>query len=169
MASSVQLRDDYDAGGLRELAKRSRDPRQIRRLLALAAVYDGMSRASAAQVGGMDRQTLRDWVHRFNAEGLEGLYDRRRPGPAPRLTPAQEAELGRVVCDGPDLERDGVVRWRRVDLQVLINERFEVVYHERTVGKVLHRLGFSHVSTRARHPEADEQKQEAFKKTSPRW
>ncbi len=74
-----------------------------------------------------------------------------------------------MVCDGPDLERDGVVRWRRIDLQVLINERFEVVYHERTVGKVLHRLEFRHVSTRARHPEADEQKQEAFKKTSPRW
>ena len=68
MASSVQLRDDYDAGGLRDFAKRSRDRRQIRRLLALAAVYDGMSRADAAKVGGMDRQTLRDWVIRAGVQ-----------------------------------------------------------------------------------------------------
>ena len=162
-------RADYGAEDLRREASRARTPAAARRMLAVALVLEDVSRREAARQCGMDRQTLRDWVHRFNAEGLEGLYDRRRPGPAPRLTPAQEAELGRVVCDGPDLERDGVVRWRRVDLQVLINERFEVVYHERTVGKVLHRLGFSHVSTRARHPEADEQKQEAFKKTSPRW
>ncbi len=162
-------RVDYGAEDLRREAGRARTPAAARRMLAVALVLEDVSRGEAARQCGMDRQTLRDWVHRFNAEGLEGLYDRRRPGPAPRLTPAQEAELGRVVCDGPDLERDGVVRWRRVDLQVLINERFEVVYHERTVGKVLHRLGFSHVSTRARHPEADEQKQEAFKKTSPRW
>ncbi len=162
-------RADYGAEDLRCEAGRARTPAAARRMLAVALVLEDVSRGEAARQCGMDRQTLRDWVHRFNAEGLEGLYDRRRPGPAPRLTPAQEAELGRVVCDGPDLERDGVVRWRRVDLQVLINERFEVVYHERTVGKVLHRLGFSHVSTRARHPEADEQKQEAFKKTSPRW
>ncbi len=162
-------RADYGAEDLRREAGRARTPAAARRMLAVALVLEDVSRGEAARQCGMDRQTLRDWVHRFNAAGLEGLYDRRRPGPAPRLTPAQEAELGRVVCDGPDLERDGVVRWRRVDLQVLINERFEVVYHERTVGKVLHRLGFSHVSTRARHPEADEQKQEAFKKTSPRW
>jgi len=70
---TVELRDDYDAAALRRLAKRSQNNRQIRRLLALAAVYDGRSRAEAAQVGGMDRQTLRDWAHRFNAEGPEGL------------------------------------------------------------------------------------------------
>ena len=162
-------RTDYTAEDLRREAGRARTAAASRRMLAIALVLEDVSRRDAARQCGMDRQTLRDWVHRFNAKGLEGLYDRRRPGPAPRLTPEQEADLGRMVRDGPDLERDGVVRWRRVDLQVLINERFEVVYHERTVGKVLHRLGFSHVSTRARHPEADEQKQEAFKKTSPRW
>ncbi len=117
----------------------------------------------------MERQTLRDWVYRFNEAGIEGLYDRRRPGPAPRLTPDQEVELGAIVRDGPDPERDGVVRWRRVDLQIVIKDPFEVAYHERTVGKFLRRLGFSHVSTRARHPEADEQTQEAFIKTSPSW
>ena len=162
-------RTDYTAEDLRRAAGRARTPAAARRMLAVALVLDGVSRRDAARQCGMDRQTLRDWVHRFNAEGLEGLYDRRRPGPAPRLTPEQEADLGRIVRDGPDLERDGVVRWRRVDLQAVIEERFEVAYHERTVGKVLHRLGFSHVSTRARHPEADEAAQQAFKKTSPSW
>src|SRR3546814_15266612 len=96
---TVQLRDDYDAAELRRLAKRSRDNRQIRRLLALAAVYDGMSRADAAQIGGMDRQTLRDWAHRFNAEGAEGLTDRPRPGRERRLSGAQMAEqIGRASC-----------------------------------------------------------------------
>jgi transposase len=117
----------------------------------------------------MERQTLRDWVHRFNAEGPEGLYDRPRAGPARRLTSEQDAELKQIVRDGPERERDGVVRWRRIDLQAVIEERFEVAYHERTVGKVLHRLGFSHVSTRAHHPAADEATQQAFKKTSPSW
>ncbi len=162
-------RTDYTAEDLRREAGRARTAAASRRMLAIALVLEDVSRRDAARQCGMDRQTLRDWVHRFNAKGLEGLYDRRRPGPAPRLTPEQEADLGRMVRDGPDLERDGVVRWRRVDLQVLIEERFEVAYHERTVGKVLHRLGFSHVSTRARHPEADEETQEAFKKNSPSW
>jgi clan AA aspartic protease (TIGR02281 family) len=105
MASSVELRDDYDAAELRELAKRSRDPRQIRRLLALAAVYDGMSRAGAAKVGGMDRQTLRDWAHRFNAEGPEGLRDRPRAGRPRQLTDAQMAELAEIVETGPNGRR----------------------------------------------------------------
>lgn len=167
---SVKItRTDYGATALRREAGRARTPAAARRMLALALVLEDVPRRDAAKQCGMDRQTLRDWVHRFNAEGLEGLYDRRRPGPGRRLTADQEAELEAIVRDGPDLERDGVVRWRRVDLQVLIEQRFEVAYHVRTVGKVLHRLGFSHVSTRARHPEADEQRQQAFKKTSPSW
>ena len=117
MPSRVQLRDDYDGVGLRALAKRSRDPRQIRRLLALAAVYDGMSRADAARVGGMDRQTLRDWAHRFNEEGPEGLTDRPRAGRPRQLTEAQMRALAEIVERGPDPALDGVVRWRRVDLQ----------------------------------------------------
>ena len=131
MPSTVQLRDDYDAAGLRELAKRSRNPRQIRRLLALAAVYAGMSRTEAARVGGMDRQTLRDWAHRFNAEGPDGLRDRPRAGRPRRLSAAQMAELAEIVETGPDPAVDGVVRWRRIDLKRVIEERFGVVYSER--------------------------------------
>ncbi len=166
MTSSVELRTDYDAAELRELAKRSRDPRQIRRLLALAAVYAGMSRADAAQVGGMDRQTLRDWAHRFNAEGPEGLRDRPRAGRPRQLTEAQMAELAEIVETGPDPATDGIIRWRRVDLKRVIEARFGVVYSERTISDLLARLSFSYISGRPRHPRQDRRVLEGFKKTS---
>ena len=133
MGSSIQLRGDYDADDLRALTKRSGNSRQIRRLLALAAVYDGMSRADAARVGGMDRQTLRDWAHRFNAEGPEGLKDRPHSGRPRQLSEAQMRELAEIVETGPDPALDGVVRWRRVDLQRVIEERFGVTYSERAM------------------------------------
>src|SRR3954471_19068137 len=132
-------RKELGAAELRREAGRCRDARAARRMLALALVLEGGSRAEAARAAGMDRQTLRDWdwVHRYNAEGLAGLSDRRRPGPRPRLSPEQEAELVTAVEQGPDPDRDGVVRWRRVDLQALIEARFTVRLHERSVGKVL--------------------------------
>ena len=163
---TIQLRDDYDAAGLRRLAKQSRNNRQIRRLLALAAVYDGMSRTDAAQVGGMDRQTLRDWAHRFNAEGPDGLTDRPRPGRECLLSDAQLAELAKIVETGPDPAVDGVVRWRRIDLKRVIEERFGVVYSERSISDLLARLAFSHISGRPQHPEQDEHVIAGFKKTS---
>lgn len=166
MPSAVQLRTDYSAQELRRLAKGSDDVNQSRRLLSLAAVRDGMSREDAARIGGMDRQTLRDWVHRFNAAGPEGLKDAWYGGPEPRLSAAQKAELAEMVETGPDPATHGVVRWRRIDLQKVIRERFGVDYHERHVGKLLKELGFSHVSARPRHPAQDAHVMEAFKKTS---
>src|SRR5213083_2469477 len=162
-------RRELDAGGLRREAGRCRDGAASRRMLALALVLEGSSREEAARAAGMDRQTLRDWVHRYNAEGIAGLRDRPRSGRKPRLTAGQEAELATAVERGPDPDRDGVVRWRRVDLQALIEARFAVRLHERSVGKVLRRLGFSRVSVRPRHPKADEAAQAAFKKASPSW
>ena len=166
MPSSVQLRDDYDAAGLRALSKRSGNPRQIRRLLALAAVYDGMSRADAARVGGMDRQTLRDWAHRFNEEGPEGLRDRPHSGRPRQLSEAQMRELAEIVETGPDPVLDGVVRWRRVDLQRVIEERFGVSYSERAISDLLRALSFSYISGRPQHPRQDPRVLEGFKKTS---
>ena len=125
-----------------------------------------MSRADAARIGGMDRQTLRDWVHRFNAHGPAGLKDNRRRGNPRRLSAAQQAELAQIVETGPDRAVDGVVRWRRIDLQRVIEERFGVAYHERTIGKLLTALGFSHISARPRHPKQDGEVTQAFKKTS---
>jgi putative transposase len=126
-----------------------------------------MDRGSAAKIGGMDRQTLRDWVHRFNADGPEGLIDNWTEGPKPRLSASQLTELASLVEAGPDRERDGVVRWRRVDLKRVIAERFCVDFHARHVGKLLKQLGFSHMSARPRHPARDERIVEAFKTYGP--
>jgi len=167
MLGAVPLRDDFDAITLRHLAKRYRDPRQIRRLLALAAVYDGMSRAQAARIGGMDRQTLRDWVHRFNEEGPSGLTNRPGAGRPRLLNDEQMLELSQIVETGPDLARDGVVRWRRIDLVRVIQERFGVVCSERVISDFLAELDFSHISSRPQHPKQDERVIEMFKKTSP--
>lgn len=124
MGSAVKLRDDYSAAELHRLARVSKDVRQSSRLLSIAAVMEGMSRADAARIGGMDRQTLRDWVHRFNATGPDGLLDQWSPGPTPRLSPEQQRELVMIVETGPDRAVDGVVRWRRIDLKRVIKERF---------------------------------------------
>src|ERR671932_369388 len=168
MAVAITRRE-LDAGGLRREAGRCRDAAASRRMLALALVLEGSSREEAARHAGMDRQTLRDWGQRYNEEGLAGLHDRPRPGRRPRLTPGQEAELAAAVERGPAPDRDGVVRWRRVDLQALIETRFAIRLHERTVGKVLRRLGFTRLSVRPRHPKADAAAQAAFKKASPSW
>ena len=148
MPSAVRLRDDYSAEELRALARRSKEVNQSRRLLSLAAVREGMDRGSAARIGGMDRQTLRDWVHRFNAAGPEGLIDNWTEGPKPRLSAEQLAQFAAIGAleTGPDREKDGVVRWRRVDLKRVIAERSGVDFHERYVGKLLKKLGFSHMS-----------------------
>ena len=166
MSAAVGLREDFSASELRALAGKSKDTRQCRRLLALAAVAEGRSRAEAAAIGGMDRQTLRDWVHRFNAEGLDGLLDRHRSGATPKLTAEQKSELAELVEAGPDPEVDGVVRWRRVDLQAVIEARFGVSYHERSVSRLLHELGFVQMSARPQHPAQDPEMLGAFKKTS---
>jgi transposase len=166
MPAAVKLREDYSAEELRALARRSKDARQSRRLLSLAAVRDGMDRGEAAKIGGMDRQTLRDWVHRFNVAGPDGLLDNWTSGPKPRLSPDQLAEFARIIETGPDRKVDGVVRWRRIDLKGVIAERFGVDYHQRYVGKLLKKLGFSHISARPRHPAQDERIVEAYKKTS---
>ena len=167
MAKPVPLRSDYNANGLRLLAKQCRVPRQIRRLLALAAVYDGKSRAEAARMGGMDRQTLRDWVIRFNEEGPDGLTDRPRPGGPCNLDSAQLDELAALVHAGPDRNIHGVQRWRCQDLAKVIEDRFGVVYAERSVLDLLKRLSFSHITGRPQHPAQDPEVIEDFKKTSP--
>jgi transposase len=159
-------RRDLTAGELRAAAARTKDARAARRMLAIALVLEGVDRRTAAEICGMDRQTLRDWVHRYNAEGLAGLANRRAPARARRLSPAQIAELAAWVEAGPDPARDGVVRWRRVDLTRRIAAAFDVELHERTVGKYLAAQGYRRLSVRPRHPKADPEAQEAFKKTS---
>jgi transposase len=162
-------RTDYDAAGLRQAAAQSKDADAARRMLALAMILDGYSRAEAAKGCGMDRQTLRDWVHRYNDEGLPGLSDRKPPGAKPRLSPQQQDELAQLVRSGPDLAEHGVIRWRRIDLSKVIEARFGVQLAERSVGALLCRMGFRHMSLRPHNPAQDPAAIEAHKKTSPSW
>jgi transposase len=168
MGAAVGLRDDFEVDELRRLAARSKDGAQARRLLALAAVRDGMNRTTAARIGGMDRQTLRDWVHRFNQFGPDGLIDIKPPGRRSKLSDEQRVVLKQLVEAGPDPETDGVVRWRCVDLKRVVGQRFGVDLSEVSLGRVLKKLGFSHISARPQHPVQDTAAIAAFKKTFPR-
>lgn len=168
MAGISVTRTDLTSSELRAASGRTKDAKAARRMLALALVLEGVDRETAATTCGMDRQTLRDWVHRYNAEGLAGLENRRGKGRARRLAEDQMARLAAWVEAGPDPEKDGVVRWRRVDLQARIAAEFGVDLHERSVGKQLAALGFRRLSVRPQHPKSDPEAQTAFKKTSPR-
>lgn len=167
MGAAVGVREDFGADELRRLAAKAKDGAQARRLLSLAAVRDGMNRTEAARIGGMDRQTLRDWVHRFNQHGPDGLIDVKPPGRPPKLSDEQKEVLKQLVEAGPDPKKDGVVRWRCVDLKGVLGQRFGVDLSEVSLGRVLKKLGFSHISARPRHPVQDPEAIAAFKKTSP--
>ena len=170
MGEAVAItRLDIGAGELRRFARQRRSGREACRLLAIAMVLEGSSRSDAAAAAGMDLQTLRDWVIRYNADGVPGLRDRARRGRPPALSVAQLAELRDVVVAGPDPEQDGVVRWRCVDLQAWLAARWDVTVHERTVGKMLRRLGLTRLQPRPFHPRRDAEAQATFKKTSPPW
>ena len=159
---------DLSAAELRDAATRTRDAKAARRMLAMALVLEGRSRDEAARSCGMDRQTLRDWAHRYNEGGLAGLSNLpRRNGPRPRLSAEQQAEVAKWVEEGPDLARDGVVRWRCVDLQTRIERAFSVSLHERTVGRLLQRLSFRHMSVRPQHPKSQPEAQALFSVSFP--
>lgn len=169
MGSPVPLRDDFDAAALRALAKRTRDADQGRRLLALAAIYDGGSRGDAARIGCVGLQTVRDWVLRFNAAGLDGLIDGKAPGQTPKLDDAQRQALFRIVEEGPIPAVHGVVRWRLIDLAQWVWEEFRISISKQTLSRELRAMGFRKLSARPRHYAQNEYAMEAFKKTSPRW
>ena len=141
MAAAIALRGDCDSGLLRELAKQSEDADQVRRLLALAVVYDGGSRGDGARAGGVGLQTFRDWVLRFNAAGPTGLVDGKPPGQAPRLDQAQRDELARLIEDGPIPAVHGVVRWRLSDLAQWVMDRYRTSVSEQTLSRYLRTMG----------------------------
>jgi transposase len=164
---TVQItRLEHDADALRQHAARTSAAPVARRLLALALVLEGYGRADAASSCGMDRQTLRDWVIRYNEHGIAGLSDLpKRGGAASKLSIEEKAVLAGWVQQGPDLAQDGVVRWRLCDLRERLLARFFVVMDERSVGRILKTLTFSHISVRPRHPQANAEAQAAHKKT----
>lgn len=158
---------EHDADALRAAAARCTDTKVCRRLLAIAMVMDGSNRTDAARRSGMDRQTLRDWVIRYNEYGVAGLSDRHGGGSSPKLSEAEKAQLAHWVERGPVDEE--VVRWRLSDLRQRIMDRFFVSLDERSISRILKDLSFSHISVRPRHPEADPEAQAAHKKTLPTW
>lgn len=170
MAAPIPLRSDFTAESLRVEAKRTRDANQTRRLLALAAIYDGGSRGNAARIGGVGLQIVRDWVVRFNAAGPDGLIDRKAPGVSPKLNDDQRRALDVLVEQGPIPAVHGVVRWRLADLAQWVWEEFRIAISLQTLSRELRRLDYRKLSARPRHPGQDPDTLETFKKNSPpRW
>jgi len=167
MAAPLRLRMDFTAGDLRRHARQTRDANQARRLLALAAVYEGGSRSDAARIGGVGLQIVRDWVVRFNAQGPDGLIDRRAPGPTPLMSPTQRRALAEVIESGPIPAVHGVVRWRLVDLAQWIWEEFRLSVSVQTISRELRGLGYRKLSARPRHHAQAADAIENFKKVSP--
>ena len=147
----IPLRADFDAQTTRAAAKRSKDGPQARRLLALAAVYDGATRTEAARIGGVTLQIVRDWVLKFNALGPDGLIDRKAPGQSPRLNDAHRAALAAMIESGPVPAIHGVVRWRIIDLCQWLYEEFRVSVAKPTLSRELRALGYRKLSARPRH------------------
>jgi transposase len=168
MAAAIGVRGDFEAGALRAAAKRSKDGPQARRLLALAAIYDGARRSEAAKIGGVSLQIVRDWGLRFNAHGPDGLIDRKAPGQALRLKAEHRAALAAILESGPIPAVHGVVRWRIVDLCQWIFEEFRIAVSQQTLSRVLRTMGYRKLSARPLHHAQAEGAIEGFKKVSPR-
>ena len=164
----IALRTDFDARLARAAAKRSKDGPQARRLLALAAIYDGATRTQAAEIGGVTLQIVRDWVVKFNAQGPDGLIDRKPPGQPSRLNNTHRAALIAIIESGPIPAVHGVVRWRIVDLCQWMFEEFRVTIAKQTLSRELRAMGYRKLSARPRHHAQADGAIEDFKKVSPR-
>jgi transposase len=166
-AMPIPLRSDFDTVALRAIARRSKDGPQARRLLALAAIYEGGTRTEAARIGGVTLQIVRDWVVKFNAHGPEGLIDRKPPGQPSRLTDAHRTALMALIDEGPIPSVHGVVRWRLVDLIAWLWEEFHVTISKQALSREVRALGYRKLSARPRHHAKSEVEVSAFKKPSP--
>ena len=162
---ALSIRRDRTPVVLRKLAKAESDARVSRRILAIANALDGMSREEAARSAGMDRQTLRDWVIRYNADGIDGLADRPRDARPPKLDAEEKAELVRIVLAGPDPEASGLSAFTREDLVRICKQRFAKSLHVTSMGRILRELELTRQKARPSHPEKDPAAQAAFKKS----
>jgi transposase len=167
-AMPIPLRSDFDASQLRALARKTKNAPQARRLLALAAIYEGASRTEAARIGGVTLQIVRDWVVKFNAHGPEGLIDRKPPGQPSRLTQEHRAALTAIIESGPIPAVHGVVRWRLVDLIQWLWDEHRVLISKQTLSREVRALGYRKLSARPRHQAKSDAAVAAFKKISPR-
>ena len=164
---AIPLRADFNAQTVRAAARRSKDGPQARRLLALAAIYEGATRTEAAKIGGVTLQIVRDWVLKFNVHGPQGLLDRKAPGQPPRLSHEHRGALAAIIESGPIPAVHGVVRWRIVDLCQWIYEEFRVVVAKQTLSRELRGMGYRKLSARPRHHAQATGAIEDFKKAFP--
>src|SRR6187397_3420527 len=164
----IRLRSDYEAARIRVAARESKNANQVRRLLALAAIYGGASRAEAAEIGGVTRQIIRDWVLKFNTDGPDGLIDRKAPGQPSRLNETHRTALAGVIESGPIPAVHGVVRWRIVDLCQWLWDEFRVSVSKQTLGRELRAMRYRKLSARPRHHGQADGAIEELKKASPR-
>src|SRR5215210_2844285 len=171
MGAALPIRDELTPEALRRRARHEPNRRAALRMLAIANALEGMSRAEAARLAGMERQALRDAVVRYNTEGLAGLRNRPHPGPAPRLDERCRAALRQVVLDGPDVESTGLSAWTLPDLCREVERRWGVRYHPGHMSKLLRGLGLSRQKARPAHPKVDLEAQAAFAKrgSARRW
>jgi transposase len=167
MLAPIPLRRDFAASQLRGLAKKTKYGPQARRLLALAAIYDGATRTEAAKISGVGLQIIRDWVLRFNARGPDGLLDGKSPGQPSKLNDVQRQAIARMIESGPIPAVHGVVRWRLIDLAQWIFEEFRITIAKQTLSRELRAMGYRKLSARPRHHAQAEGVIEDFKKTSP--
>ena len=163
MSVPIPLRVDFDASRVRGLAKKAKDGPQARRLLAVAAIYDGATRSEAAKIGGVGLQIIRDWVMRFNARGPDGLLDGKSPGQPSKLNDVQRQAIARMIESGPIPAAHGVVRWRLIDLT-----QWSITIAKQTLSRELRTMGYRKLSARPRHHTQAEGVIEDFKKASPR-
>jgi transposase len=163
--AALSIRRDRSPVVLRKLAKAEADARVARRMLGIANALSGMSREDAARSAGMDRQTLRDWVIRYNEHGLDGLADRWGDGRPPKLSPQEKAELVAIILAGPDPEASGLSAFTREDVVGICKERFGKGLHATSMGRILRELGLSRQKARPSHPQKDPAAQAAFKKS----
>ncbi|MGH7189452.1 MAG: helix-turn-helix domain-containing protein [Acetobacteraceae bacterium] len=168
MSIPIPLRRDFSASRLRSLAKKTKDGPQARRLLTLAAIYDGATRTEATKIGGVGLQIIRDWVLRFNAYGPDGLLDRKPPGQPPKLNDGQRQAIAQMIESGPIPAVHGVVRWRLIDLAQWIYEEFRITIAKQTLSRELRAMGYRKLSAQPRHHAQAAGAIEDFKKTSPR-
>jgi transposase len=166
-AMPIPLRTDFDADALRVIARKAKDGPQARRLLALAAIYEGATRTEAARIGGVTGQIVRDWVVKLNAHGPDGLINRKPPGQPSKLTDAHRAALVALIDAGPIPAVHGVVRWRLIDLIAWIWEEFRITIAKQTLSRELRALGCRKLSARPRHHAKNEAAVSALKKSSP--
>jgi transposase len=164
----IPLRTDFNAHQLRALARQTKNAPQARRLLALAAIYEGASRTEAARIGGVTLQIVRDWVLKFNAQGPDGLIDRKPPGQPSRLTDRHRQHLVQMIEAGPIPAGHGVVRWRLVDLIQWLWDEYRLPISKQALSREVRALGYRKLSARPRHHAKSDAAVAAFKKTSPR-